>query len=412
MKDFRSRILLEKLHLARKVMPVVAVTGARQTGKTTLVQSLQPNVSYFTLDDLAILEQAETSPEALLLERPVTIDEVQRVPALLSAVKRAVDISRRPGDFLLTGSANLLLMKGVSESLAGRAVYFDLPPFCPVEWLEVRQPLAPIEKLFASSFDHKNDWPQGKGDFPLWLLRGGFPSALEIDARERSIWYSAYAQTYLERDLRQLSSVASLSDFQRLMKIAAQRTAKVINQADMARDAALSHPTAHRYLNLLETGCLLYRLPAYATNLTTSMIKSPKLLWTDCGLAAWLAGISDQESLKRRDDIGFWLEQAIFQTLQVWRAADSDRRRIYYWRDRNNNEVDFVLEQDGMLVALEVKLSESVRPSDAKGLQAFRDALKKKKTLLRSVVLHSGESGRVMGEELYALPWGWMMPKE
>ena len=412
MKSFKPRLLTTKLKLARRVMPVVVITGARQTGKTTLVQSLDPNIPYFTLDDLGILEQAEKSPETLLTQRPVTIDEVQRAPALLTAIKKAVDKSRKSGDFLLTGSANLLLMKGVSESLAGRAVYFDLPPFCPVEWLEKKEPQTPLDKLFEDDFDNRKDWPEGKGDFPKWLLRGGFPSAIEIDSdEERAIWFSAYTQTYLERDLRQLSAVSSLSDFQRLMRIAAQRTGKIINQADLARDAALSHPTAHRYLNLLETGCLLSRLLPYASNLTTTMVKSPKLLWADCGLAASLAGISDRASLKRRDDVGFWLEQAIFQTLQVWRATNPDKRRLYFWRDKNNNEVDFILEHDGELVALELKTAESVRPSDAKGLAAFKDALKKKKVLKRSVVLHGGDNGRLLGDDLLALPWGWMMPQ-
>ena len=412
MKHFKPRLLTAKLKLARRVMPVVAITGARQTGKTTLVQALDPNIPYFTLDDLGILEQAENSPETLLAERPVIIDEVQRAPTLLSAVKRAVDKSRKSGDFLLTGSANLLLMKGVSESLAGRAIYFDLPPFCPVEWLEIKDPLRPLDKLFEDNFDTRKDWPEGKGDFPKWLLRGGFPSAIENDSdEERAVWFSAYTQTYLERDLRQLSEVSSLSDFQRLMRIAAQRTGKIINQADLARDAGLSHPTAHRYLNLLETGCLLSRLPPYASNLTTTMVKSPKLLWADCGLAAFLAGIRDSASLKRRDDVGFWLEQAIFQTLQVWKATEPDKRRLYFWRDKNNNEVDFILEKDGDLVALELKTSESVRPSEAKGLVAFREAFKKKKALKRSIVLHGGEDGRLLGDALFALPWGWMMPR-
>jgi predicted AAA+ superfamily ATPase len=411
MKYFKPRLLISKLQLARRVMPVVAITGARQTGKTTLAQSLEPGVPYYTLDDLGILEQAEKSPETLLEQRPVTIDEVQRVPALLLAVKRAVDMSRRAGDFLLTGSANLLLMKGISDSLAGRAVYFNLPPFCPVEWLEKENPLKPLDQLFADSFDPRKDWPEGTGDFPKWLLRGGFPTAIENDSdEERAVWFSAYTQTYLERDLRQLSEVASLSDFQRLMRIAAQRTGRVINQADLARDAALSHPTTHRYLNLIETGCLLSRLPPYASNLTTTMVKAPKLVWADCGLAAWLAGIRDRDSLKIRDDIGLWLEQAIFQTLQVWKAAEPESRRLYFWRDRNNDEVDFILEQQGMLVAIEVKTSKSIRPSDAKGLVAFRDRLKKKSVLKRSVVLHGGDQGRLLGKELFALPWGWMMP--
>lgn len=411
MNDFKPRLLTSKLEEACGVLPVVAVTGARQTGKTTLVRSLQPNIPYYTLDDYAILEQAQNFPNTLITKKPVIIDEVQRVPSMLLAVKKAVDKSRRAGDFLLTGSANLLLMKGIAESLAGRAIYFNLPPFCPVEWLKKKEPLRPIDMLFEESFDFSTDWPKEKGDFPKWLLRGGFPSALEIESDdERAIWFSAYTQTYLERDLRQLSDVSNLPDFQRLMRIAAQRTAKVINQADLARDAALSQSTAHRYLNLLETGCLLLRVPAYASNLTTSMVKSPKLVWADCGLAAWLAGISNIESLERRNDLGFWLEQAVFQTLQVWKASDPNKRRIYFWRDTKSSEVDFVLEQDGSLVTIELKMSSEIRLSDAKGLQAFKNALKNKKLLRRSVVLHGGESVRPLGEDIFSLPWGWMMP--
>jgi len=411
MKDFRKRLLTSKLESALRVLPVVVVTGARQTGKTTLVQALDPKLPYLTLDDLGLLEQAEDHPESLLANRPIALDEVQRAPRLLHALKRAVDQSRRAGDFLLTGSANLLLMGRVAESLAGRAIYLELPPFCPVEWLEEKNPLGPLERLFAEDFDHRNDWPVVRGDFPAWLIRGGFPSALDISTdADRALWFSAYAQTYLERDLRQLSEVASLSDFQRLMRMTAQRTGRLLNQADLARDAALSHPTAHRYLNLLEAGCLLVRLRPYASNLTSMMVKSPKILWADSGLAAWLAGISDQRALERRQDTGYWLEQSLFQTLQVWRAAESDRRNLYFWRDRGGNEVDFVLEEDGVLVALELKLSAQVASSDAKGITAFRDALKKKGMLRRSIVLHGGIESRILGDNLFALPWGWMVP--
>jgi uncharacterized protein len=411
MKQFRSRILHENLALAMQVMPVVAVTGARQTGKTTLVQECVSDLPYITLDDIEALEQAETNPQALLAAHPLVLDEVQRAPSLLLAIKKAVDKNRKPGTFVLTGSANLLLMKGVSESLAGRATYLELPPFCPTEWNGGKNPLQPLDALWADEFNPTKEWPQVEGDFPFWLLRGGFPSALELESDEaRALWYSAYTQTYLERDLRQLSAVSSLADFQRLMRLAAQRTSRLINQAELARDAALSHPTAHRYINLLETGCLIHRLQPYASNLTTSIIKTPKLLWADCGLAAWLAGINNSNALKQRDDIGFWLEQAIFQTLQVWRTSQASRRRIYFWRDKLNNEVDFLLEQDGELVAIEIKSANRATQADTKGISALKESLKKKKLLKRSIVLHSGSSGNALGDEVYGLPWGWMMP--
>jgi predicted AAA+ superfamily ATPase len=384
------------------------LTGARQTGKTTLTQALEPARTYFTLDDVGILDQAERNPDSLLSTRPVILDEVQRAPQILLAVKRAVDTGRRAGDFILTGSANLLLMKQVAETLAGRAIYLDLPPFCPTEWQERKGALSPLDRLFATDFDWR-EWPDEPGDWTRWLLRGGFPPALEINSEaDRGLWFAAYVQTYLERDLRQLSAISSLPDFQRLMMLAAQRTGKLLNQADLARDAALSHPTAHRYLNLLETGCMITRLRPLATNPTAALVKAPKLLWTDCGLAAWLAGIRSSAEVTTRMDSGFWLEQTLFQTLETWRSLDPQQRKLHFWRNRTGHEVDFILEEAGKFVALEIKASSQVTASDATGIRAFREDLKRKSSLVRGVVLHSGKA-RPLEDGILALPWGWMV---
>jgi hypothetical protein len=243
-------------------------------------------------------------------------------------------------------------------------------------------------------------------------VRGGFPPALQIASEaDRGLWFAAYVQTYLERDLRQLSAISSLPDFQRLMMLAAQRTGKLLNQADLARDAALSHPTAHRYLNLLETGCMITRLRPLATNPTTALVKAPKLLWTDCGLAAWLAGIRSSADVAARMDSGFWLEQTLFQTLETWRSLDPQQRKLHFWRNRIGHEVDFILEESGKFVALEIKASSQVTANDASGIRSFRDDLKRKSSLVRGVVLHSGKA-RPLEEGILALPWGWMVPAE
>jgi hypothetical protein len=385
------------------------LAGARQTGKTTLAKSIEPTRAYFTLDEIGVLDQAWRNPDSLLAARPVILDEVQRAPGLLLAVKRAVDERRRAGDFLLAGSANLLLMEKVAGTLAGRAIYLELPPFCPAEWRESEKALAPIDDLFSPDFDWRQ-WPDEPGDWSTWLLRGGFPPALEIASdADRRVWFAAYIQTYLERDLRQLSAVSSLPDFQRIMALAAQRTGKLLNQADLARDAMLSHPTAHRYLNLLETGCLITRIRPLATNPSAALVKAPKLLWADCGLAASLAGIKSSVDLANRMDTGFWLEQTLFQTLQTWRALEPQRRKLHFWRDRAGREVDFILEQDHQLVALEIKLGSQVTASDAAGIRAFRDSLGRKAALVRGVVLHAGKS-RPLDANDVALPWGWMVP--
>ncbi len=392
-----------------RALPVVVLTGARQVGKTTLAQAGQPERTYLTLDDIGALGQAQEDPDSLLASVPLTLDEVQRVPELLLAVKRQVDRRRESGDYLLTGSANLALLGGVAESLAGRAIYLDLAPFCPAEWTERRDQLAPLDSLFDADFDFRT-WPVETGDWRAWLPVGGFPSVLQApDPDARRLWFAGYVQTYLERDLRQLSAVSSLPDFQRLMAITANRTGRLINQSDIARDAGLAQATAHRYLNLIETGCLISRLSPYATNPTTGMVKARKLMWNDCGLAAWLAGIRSSGHLAERNDQGFWLEQAVFQTLQTWRTLDPTGRRVHYWRDRSGHEVDFVLEQDGQLVAVEIRAGGTVGLSDAAGLAAFKKSLGRRKVLRRSVILHAGPA-RALGDDVHALPWGWMFP--
>jgi uncharacterized protein len=215
--------------------------------------------------------------------------------------------------------------------------------------------LLPLDRLFAPDFDWR-EWPDEPGGWPRWLLRGGFPPALQIASEaDRGPWFATYAQTYLERDLRQLSAVSSLPDFQRMMMLTAHRTGKLLNQADLSRDAALSHPTAQRFLNLLETGCLIARIRPMATNPSTALVKAPKLLWTDCSLAAWLAGIKSYTDVMTRMDARFWLEQTLFQTLETWRALDPQQRKLHFWRDRAGHEVDFILEEAGKLVALEIK---------------------------------------------------------
>ncbi|MFO1524336.1 MAG: ATP-binding protein [Kiritimatiellia bacterium] len=411
MDHIRKRWILPRLRSALRVMPVVVLTGARQTGKSTLAGQCGAGRHAYTFDDLGVLDTARRHPGELLSGLPVTLDEIQRAPEMLLAVKRAVDARRRAGDYLLTGSANLLLMDKVADTLAGRALYLELPPFCPCEWLGRAGGLEPLDRLFAADFDLR-EWPVVRGDWTTWLLRGGYPSALGIaDHADRTLWHSAYVQTYLERDLRQLSAISNLPDFQRVMALAAHRTGRLLNQAELARDAGLSHPTTHRHLNLLETGCLLHRIRPYATNPSVALVKSPKLLWADSGLAAVLAGLRDPKDLAGRPDAGFWLEQTIYQTLRVWVSLDPLHRRIHYWRDRSGREVDFILEQDGRCVALEIKLASRVTAGDTTGLRAFREAAGKKSGLVRSLVLHAGDACP-LDRDTAALPWGWMVPAD
>jgi predicted AAA+ superfamily ATPase len=390
--------LAERLH----VMPAVVVTGARQTGKSTLVaERIGQGRRYASLDDLDVRDAARRDPEILLGgPGPVTLDEVQREPSLLQAVKRAIDRDRTPGRFLLTGSANLLLMRQVSESLAGRASYVTLWPMTRREQRgEGRS--GRWEDLLAAPDE---EWPEvlgaGKAEPEDWRAlarRGGFPTpALELaHAKERAIWFDGYARTYLERDLQDLAAISALPDFRRLMRAACLRLGQLVNQTELGRDVSLPQATVHRWLNLLETSCLLVRLPAYAVNRTKRLIKSPKLYWADTGLALHLA--------EADEPTGAHLENLVLGDLLAWRDARLERAEVTYWRTASGEEVDFVIEAGGRLLPIEVKAGSRPRLGDTAHLRSFRREYGRKARA--GLVLHTGSAIEWLAPDVLAAPW-------
>ena len=397
-----SRLVAKSLADRLRVMPAVIVTGARQTGKSTLVQDLAPGSRrYFSLDDLDSREAARRDPEVLLGgAQPVTLDEVQREPELMRAVKRAIDKRRRAGQFLLTGSANLLLMRRVSESLAGRASYLTLWPMTRREqrgegrcgsWQEL------LDAKDGEWLDLVSGQAGEPEDWRARARRGGFPTPVVHlkTAAERSIWFDGYVRTYLERDLQDLSSIAALPDFRRLMRAAILRIGQLVNQTELGRDVALSQPTVHRYLNLLETSYLLVRVPAFAVNRTKRLIKSLKLYACDTGLALHLAELSEP--------VGAHLENLVLHDLLVWRDARLERADICYWRTAIGEEVDFVVESAGRFLPIEVKATTRPRLDDAAHLRTFRDEYGNKARA--GLLLHTGSQVEWLAPDVLAAPW-------
>ena len=396
------RLVAQSLAERLGVMPAVVVTGARQTGKSTLAQELAPGKRrYFSLDDLDVADAARRDPELLVGgDQPVTLDEVQREPDLLRAVKRAIDRKRRPGQFLLTGSANLLLMRQVSESLAGRASYLTLWPMTRREQLGLgrcglwNELLAARDEDWLDLLSAEPDKPE---DWHVLARRGGFPTpAVHMrTARERSVWFDGYVRTYLERDLQELSSIVALPDFRRLMRAVCLRLGQLVNQTELGRDVALAQPTVHRYLNLLETSYQLVRLPAYAVNRTKRLIKSPKLYWGDTGVALHLGGSNEPG--------GAHLENLVLHDLLAWRDARLDRAEVCYWRTAIGEEVDFVIEAGGRLLPIEVKATGRPRLGDATHLRTFRAEYGRKARA--GLLLHTGSTLEWLAPDVLAAPW-------
>jgi predicted AAA+ superfamily ATPase len=392
------------LQAAAEDHPVVILTGARQVGKSTLLRHADPfrNWRYHTMDDFDALRQAQEHPEGLWAGTDdVVIDEVQRAPELLPAIKRAVDQHPRKYRFVLSGSANLLLMKAAGESLAGRAVYLVLDPLTLGE-INASPPPTILAELLSGNLPAESTQPVPP-DPTRWILRGFMPALLRLSGSDAWLrWWEGYLTTYLERDLRQLSQIESLVDFRRVMQLLTLRSAQLLNQSELARDAQVSQPTIHRYINLLESTYLFERLPPYATSHSTRLVKAPRAIWADTGLAVYLAGYFDELSLRQSRELGCFFETMIYQHLRVQTAMLTPRARLYFWRTRTGNEVDFVVEHGRRVIAIEAKMTDNPGYRHTEGLRKF---MAEHPTTAAGVLLHSGSRVVRLEEKIVALPW-------
>jgi hypothetical protein len=400
MTRYLPREITPRLLRALRQLPVVVLSGLRQTGKSTLLQqdrALSKGRAYRTLDDFATLAAARLNPEALLTDA-VILDEVQRCPELLLAVKRSVDEERRPGRFLLSGSANLALLSHVSETLAGRAAYFALHPMTRREMRgQTRQP------PFLVEFIRSQTVPRGaaKAVSDREVLTGGLPPVCLAPAGEAAEWFRGYVQTYVERDVRQLAQITDLVAFRTLAQLAALRTAQVLVISTLARDAKMNAATAGRYLDLLEASFVIRRLLPFLKNRSSRLIKSPKLYLTDSGLAAHLAGVTDLEP--GRNDVirGALFETYVAQNLAALVEAHLPGATLSYWHEQGRYEVDFVIESGRQVVAIEVKAATRWDEGDLGGLRAFVD---RTPACAAAVLAYNGREAVKLDGKLYAIP--------
>ena len=388
--------------------PVVYLQGARQTGKSTLAKDLaeRRSASYLTLDTAAVLAAAADAPDGFVagLPRPVVIDEAQRAPALAVAIKAAVDADRRPGQFLLTGSAGVMSLPRLAESLAGRMELHTLWPLSQGEIAGTRETF--VDRLFEAEPPSAAQAPDPEADVVDRICAGGYPEARgRRPGRRRSAWFDAYVDAILQRDVRELANIERLLDMPRLLALLATRAGQLINHADLARTLGLPQTTLKRYLALLETTFLVWRLPAWLANVGKRLAKAPKLMLVDTGLLVHLLDADAARLRRDRTSLGHVLENFVAMELTKQLSWSRRRCRLFHFRTEAGAEVDLVIEdRDGRLVGVEVKDTATLRPQHFAGLRALAELAGDR--FVRGVVVHLGAVVVPFGPALHGLLLG------
>lgn len=395
--------------------PVVLLAGARQVGKSTLAEMLsktQWNADYHTLDTRVVLDAALADPDGFISGTPVPaiIDEVQRAPDLMRAIKGVVDKDRKPGQYLLTGSANLMTLQKVSETLAGRVALHELQPFM---WSEMakKKPPTILKELFAvedaGAFTRKwkkRTLPDRRKEIEGCIIAGGYPAtSLMTSAKARRRWFDSYRQTYIERDIRDIAAIQHLPDFGRLLSLLSFRTGQIVNFSEVSREMGFPLSTLRRYMDLLEVTYQIYFLRPYFANIGKRLIKMPKLYFGDSGMACHLSAVEDWKTLERQGRVGSMVETWAASELRKLVSLGETRYQLYYWRTYAGREVDFLIEHGENIVAIEVKWSQKLEISDMAGLKDCAKDLKGRHVL--SVLLYPGTELVAVDKQTIAMPF-------
>ena len=403
----KNRFLAPRIMEALSDTPVVFVQGPRQSGKTTLAQDLHSHghrADYLTLDDAAVLEAARTDPHGFVSGLPerVILDEVQRAPELFLAIKLSVDRNRAPGRFLLTGSANALLLPKASESLAGRMQVLQLWPYSQGEIETLEENF--IDACFAKEFKPGKIMGADWSSLIPRIIAGGYPEAVSRkEDRRRQAWFGSYVTTILERDVRDIANVQGLRELPKLLRLVAARSSNVLNFNDLARDAGLAPTTLKRYWALLEAVFLGITIPPWSGNLTSRLSKAPKIMVGDTGLLCYLLGL-DAARLKQDSLMtGAVLERFVGLELSKQIAWNPNPPSLFHYRTHAQQEVDYVLEdRAGQLVGIEVKKTATPTSSDFKGIRHLAEQTGKR--FVRGILLYTGSESVSFGPNLHAVP--------
>ena len=383
--------------------PVVLIVGPRRAGKTTLARKMaEEGRTYITLDDRTVLDAALSDPNGFIrgLDRAI-VDEIQRAPDLLLAIKRSVDEDRRPGRFLLTGSANVMTLPRVADSLAGRIETIRMLPLARAEIAGTAPTF--LERLFEGRLEGERKAVIGDDLVRLALL-GGFPEAIERESeRRRQAWARSYLTSVLTRDLRDIAEIERLAELPKFVRLLAEYSGRLVNYSQFGSEIDVSHKTGQRYVALLEQVFLVSTLQPWYTNALKRIAKTPKLHFLDSGLLAAVRGLSFDRVRADRSELGALLESFVFSEVLKLMTASDLRLAAYHFRDRQMREVDIVLERDdGTIAGIEVKAAATVTSGDFAGLRTLADACKER--FACGVVLYDSADFVPFGDNLAAAP--------
>ena len=400
---FFHRTISSHLEEALKYFPVVLLTGARQVGKSTLSAKMIEN--YVTFDDINIYVSATADPVGFIknLKKPVVLDEIQKIPQIFETIKYDIDKNRINGSYLLTGAANVIGFKKTTDTLAGRIALLEMYP------LSMKELSCKNENIIDILFDYEKKNEENKNDNTLSydeiissVILGGYPEIRKIDAQKsRHIWFSSYISTYIERDIRDIGELRNLDKFIKMFNILSSRSANILNKTDLSKDTGIDNKTLDNYLKLLEAVYQIYFLNPYSANINKRFVKSQKMFFTDSGILSHLLGVSSIEDFKSSPYKGIIFETFIFSELLKSAKYSMQNIKLFFYRTFDKKEIDFIIERNQKIIAIEVKLSQTITLSDFKHIIDLKNSSKNFKS---GFIFYTGENVLSFGSSLFALP--------